>query len=109
VAQRFRLRSVGSFEVDAVFELHRGDTTVGRGPDNRVLFDHPDVSRHHAVLTEDGTRLTIRDGHEGTPSGNGTLVNGREIDAVSGTELQPGDVIRFGSDQVETVVESANA
>lgn len=73
------------------FALPRGRTTLGRsssvlGP---AALDHQRVSRAHASLQWDGTRLRISDEN----SHNGTFVNGARISSV---DAKPGDVIEIG-------------
>jgi hypothetical protein len=105
-APAFRLRSVAAFAPGVVYDLGPGETRVGRSNDSHILLSHPDVSRNHAVLrVDEASRLTIEDGVEGRPSGNGTLVNGKKIAPGHAIELAVGDVIRFGTQEVETVVE----
>ncbi len=88
-SDRFRLvGSVGSTALD--FALPEGETTVGRVPDNGIVIDAPEVSRHHARLTVTGARIAIAD----LGSTNGTYVNGERI---TSTDLVAGDQIRFGS------------
>ena len=49
--------------------------TIGRTPDNTIVFNEPTVSGHHATLmVEDNGSMTLTD-----HSTNGTMVNGRKI------------------------------
>ncbi|MEM6567570.1 MAG: trypsin-like peptidase domain-containing protein [Planctomycetota bacterium] len=68
--------------------------TLGRSPDNDVALEgdsFPSVSGHHArIELEDGV-LQVVD----LDSRNGTLVNGKPIDAPSAVEI--GDQVRLGS------------
>ena len=59
--------------------------TVGRAPDNDIVLDEPNVSRHHAELV-DGTPPVVRD----LGSRNGTRVGDR---LVRRSELAPGAAI----------------
>jgi hypothetical protein len=68
--------------------------TIGRGLDNDVVLEDASVSRHHAQLTRDGSRLEVRD----LGSRNGTWVNAARI-AV--TTVHPGDQVAFGAVQLE--------
>ena len=64
--------------------------TIGRSSDNNIHFDHPAVSRFHAVIERMGKRFRITD----TKSANGVFVNGALID---GDEwLKEGDFIKVG-------------
>jgi hypothetical protein len=64
---------------------------IGRGADNDVVINDPEVSRHHLSLTWDGRRYVIQD--LGTP--NGTFVNGARLTATQA--VQSGDVIGLGA------------
>ena len=71
--------------------LTAGENVVGRDPNLQVWLDSASVSRHHARITIDGTRVTVED----LNSKNGTRVRGNEITAPF--KLADGDEIRFGS------------
>lgn len=59
--------------------------TIGKTPDNRIVFNHDDVSRKHAVLYKNERgEIVIED----SGSTNGTYVNGTK---VTSKVLQPGD------------------
>lgn len=66
--------------------------TIGRLPDNTIMLgDDPQVSRHHAQLSNDNGQYYITD----LNSTNGTYVNGN---LVRGTrKLQMRDVVRLGN------------
>lgn len=64
--------------------------SIGRAADNDVQFDHPAVSRYHAVIKRMGKRFQIRD----TQSANGVYVNGKLIDEQSW--LNQGDYVKIG-------------
>ena len=71
-------------------ELEDGDNLLGREKAVRVWIDDPAVSRHHARIRVSAGRATVQD----LESKNGTLVNGRAIDAP--TSLADGDVLQIG-------------
>lgn len=71
--------------------------TVGRGPDNAILIDHPSVSGRHAQLQRVGDIYRLKD----LDSTNGTQVNGQKVNE---TALRFGDRIRFG--KIEALFES---
>ena len=78
-------------EADLVtHELTRDIVTIGRGPSNQIVIDHPTVSAQHALL------LRVRDSYslKDLNSTNGTQINGVSI---TDAELKDGDKIRFGS------------
>ena len=78
-------------EAASTFVPYRFDTTkkvfsIGRNPDNAIIYNNPAVSRQHAILRRNETSWTIID----TGSKNGVYVNGKD---VTEQELQLGDVI----------------
>lgn len=96
VAPRREMREV-SFQMQATsgrfagqsFTLTTGGSTIGRSPDNTIVLDASDVSRHHARIERSGNHLRIHD----LNSTNGTRVNG---EAIHISDIQPGDEIRIG-------------
>jgi len=74
-----------------VFPIPEGETVVGREATcGLALVAESTVSRRHAVLSRQGSSLTVRD--EG--SSNGTYLNGVKI--AADTVLRPGDQVQFG-------------
>jgi ABC-type multidrug transport system ATPase subunit/predicted component of type VI protein secretion system/F0F1-type ATP synthase membrane subunit c/vacuolar-type H+-ATPase subunit K len=63
---------------------------IGRSEDNSIHFDHPAVSRFHAMIERMGKRFRITD----TQSANGVFVNGVLIEEQAW--LKEGDVIKIG-------------
>ncbi len=68
--------------------------TVGRGLDNDIVLEDASVSRHHAELTREGSRIEVRD----LGSTNGTWVNAARVTAAS---IHPGDELAFGTVHLE--------
>jgi DNA-binding SARP family transcriptional activator len=68
-------------------------TRIGRSPDNDVVLSDAKVSRHHAVVTNDGTTIMVTD----LGSANGVRVLGRRIEPSA--ELRDGDHIRIGDQE----------
>ncbi len=64
--------------------------TIGRSEKNTVQFDHPAVSRYHAVLERMGKRFRVLD----LQSANGVYVNGTLIKGESW--LKAGDRVKVG-------------
>jgi DNA-binding NtrC family response regulator len=87
--QRFRLVMLRGPEVGAFFDIRRGETTVGKGPDNDVVVRDATVSRAHFSVLWDGERYTIRD----NGSTNGTFLEDARIREAF---LRPGARIRAG-------------
>lgn len=72
------------------YTLAIGSTIIGRGEQAQLRLADVGISRRHARLDFDGTRVVLTD----LGSTNGTVVNGQRISAVA---LRPGDVIQFGT------------
>jgi DNA-binding winged helix-turn-helix (wHTH) protein len=81
------------------YPLKEGQNVVGRADDCEVSLELPSISRHHAVITVDGNRITLRD----LRSKNGTFIAGRRIDGT--VDVSDCRQIRLGS--VTLVVLSA--
>ena len=64
-------------------------TKIGRLPDNDLVLDDVNVSRHHAVIIDTGTSFVITD----LRSANGVEVGGERIRGTA--TLADGDVIRI--------------
>src|SRR3954447_9596273 len=64
-------------------------TRIGRLPDNDVVLDDAEVSRHHAVVSDTGTTFVITD----LRSANGVYVQDRRI--RGSVPLSDGDRIRI--------------
>jgi hypothetical protein len=76
---------------EQVISLDRPETVIGRRRETSdVVIHDTNVSRRHARIVHDGSRLTIED----TGSSNGTLVNDERIQGQR--EIGAGDVIRIG-------------
>jgi pSer/pThr/pTyr-binding forkhead associated (FHA) protein len=73
------------------YELRR-DTTIGRDPENDLVFDSKAVSRKHAVITEAGGRWFIED----RGSFNGTILNEARIGSGVPLPLRHSDRIKIG-------------
>ena len=70
-----------------------GAAILGRGATCDILFNHPSVSRQHAVIRCNGDACEIAD----LDSTNGTFVNGTRIQT---SPLRDGDTIWIGSVQI---------
>lgn len=62
----------------------------GRALDSDVVFAHPDVSAHHAVVSRAGDEVVLLD----LRSTNGTTVNGQPV--TRARPLADGDLVGFG-------------
>ena len=70
--------------------------SIGRAEENDLTIEKPTVSRHHAVLTEEGERWFLED----RGSFNGTFLNGSRIQAGAKVPLRHGDRIGLGAESV---------
>jgi pSer/pThr/pTyr-binding forkhead associated (FHA) protein len=74
--------------------LDKGQTNIGRKPDNDIVIDNQAVSGHHAVIKTEGDALVLED----LSSLNGTYLNSQK---VSQAELFNGDLILIGIHTLE--------
>jgi pSer/pThr/pTyr-binding forkhead associated (FHA) protein len=81
----------------ALITLRSGKLYLGRNPDCELSISDPAVSRRHARLWVNPTQIVIED----LGSQNGVHVNGERIQGPR--ELQPGDVIRICSHELQLV------
>jgi len=75
-----------------------GEMRVGRTDDCAITLADPRVSRNHAVLRVEDTRVLLED----MGSANGTLVNGLRL--VGSVELKHGDDVQFDKYKFRLVV-----
>ncbi len=85
------------------FPVRRGETVVGRSPYCTIVLSNTLASRQHCALRFGPDGLTIVD----LGSSNGTLVNGELVRGER--RLEPGDVVRVGTDLLEVVAGSVEA
>jgi ABC-type multidrug transport system ATPase subunit/ABC-type multidrug transport system permease subunit len=64
--------------------------TIGRGSDNDIVLDAPQVSRHHARILRKNKAFFLED----LASANGTFINGKRVGRA---ELGPEDTVSFGT------------
>jgi pSer/pThr/pTyr-binding forkhead associated (FHA) protein len=79
-------------EMDEMYPLRDGITTLGRESDNDIQLIATNISRHHATLTNMPNVCQLED----IGSANGTFVNGDRIKSIV---LKNGDEISF-ADQI---------
>ncbi len=72
------------------YDLVEHQLTIGRSSKSDIQVDHESVSRNHATLKSNDTRITIEDGG----STNGTFVNDEAT--VGALALRNGDFIKIG-------------
>jgi DNA-binding winged helix-turn-helix (wHTH) protein len=82
------------------YPLIEGENVLGRADDCEVSLELASISRHHAVITVDGDRITLRD----LRSKNGTFIRGRRIDGT--VDVSDSRQMRLGS--VTLIIMSAS-
>jgi hypothetical protein len=88
------IASVEGVEIKHVY-LQKDRTTLGRAPDNDIVFDNMVVSGHHCVFDLKGLAdVYIED----LRSTNGTYINGK---MVKRQRLHDGDVVAIGNFRVQ--------
>lgn len=74
----------------AVYPLHEGRETIGRGSDVSITVNDSNLSKEHAVLLYRNKKFIFED----RLSTNGSLLNGKEV--IGQFELHHGDIIEMG-------------
>lgn len=83
---------------EGVYIVPVGETAIGRGDNNHLVFTHPLVSRKHATLVcaADSDRCLLTD----LGSTHGTMLNHERIEANKPTALKSGDLVEIGAFRV---------
>jgi two-component system response regulator AtoC len=90
---RFRLLVLGDNAIAAIHVLpETGTVTIGRDIENTVQIDDDSISRRHAVLHVDCTKLFIED----TGSSNGTTLRESRLAANERTEIGVNELVTLG-------------
>lgn len=93
------IASVEGVEISHVY-LQKDRTTLGRNPDNDIVFDNMVVSGHHCVFELRGLADVFI---EDLRSTNGTYIDGK---MVKRQLLRDGDVIAIGKFRIQFLAES---
>lgn len=90
----WRLQVIRGRDINQVFTIPEGETTVGRSPESGIVLqdEKNTVSRHHAAFIVHGNELRVRD----VGSKNGTKVNGNYVPYHLETLVTDGAEIAFG-------------
>jgi len=80
---------------DGVYVVPVGETAIGRGDNNHLVFAHPLVSRKHVTLTcaDDSDNCLLTD----LGSTHGTMLNHERIESNTPTILASGDIVEIGA------------
>lgn len=79
-------------ELGKKFNLARSTSLVGRSPKTDIQLDEDAVSRNHALIVNEGTRILVRD----LGSTNGTYVNDIQLEKKQDQTLIEGDQVKIG-------------
>jgi pSer/pThr/pTyr-binding forkhead associated (FHA) protein len=71
--------------------------TIGRGSDNSLVINYPDVSRYHAQIATDGVTTYVTD----LDSGNGTFLDNQPLVPNVSVIWQPGMLLQVGSAKIQ--------
>ncbi len=74
------------------YQLSKPNIAIGRSPGNDILLDANAVSRYHATLVLEETRVYLQD----LGSINGTYLDGIQIESNQRAELHGGEEIQIG-------------
>ena len=97
-----RLLIIGGNNRGKEYPLKLGDNSIGRGVDNDIILADIAVSRKHTLVCYEGDDFVVRD----LGSGNGTLLNGKRVDAKP---LADGDQLELGNTLMRFVHPTATA
>jgi type VI secretion system FHA domain protein len=83
------------------YVLQQEKTFIGRSPGNDIVLPDNEkrVSSKHARIDRSGSSLQVTD----LGSTNGTILNGRKVEANSATELKSGDKLAIGLYQLSVM------
>lgn len=89
-AQNYQLVIKTGPSTGEVFPLLTNQVSIGRDPASDIFINNAEVSRHHAVVTQQANGYAIED----QGSMNGTIVDGKRL--IQSYPLIPGDEIKLG-------------
>lgn len=99
-SKRAKLVIIAGHRMGDEFALVRECVTLGRGPNVDLAFDDSSMSRQHAALEFVDQQFRVRD----LGSTNGTFLNGKPVQVG---ELQHGDRLEIGSQELQLIIEDA--
>jgi len=89
--EQYQLVEKGGSEDGRCFQLGVETVIIGRDEYSDIVFDHRELSRHHARLTTMAGAYVLQD----LGSTNGTFIDGKRLDDDP-VILRPGQTIRLG-------------
>lgn len=99
-SKRAKLVAISGDRLGDEFALQQERVMLGRGPNVDLAFDDSAMSRQHAAVEFVDQQFRVRD----LGSTNGSRLNGK---AVQVGELQHGDRIEIGSQELQLIIEAA--
>jgi hypothetical protein len=94
---RWLFKVVAGLDLGRQYLATTAEVKIGRKPENHIYLRDPKVSRFHAAVRINGSRLTLVD----LASTNGTSVNEARIQTEK--RLFPGDRIKVGETVIQVV------
>lgn len=85
--------------VQRTLPLTARGVTIGRGSDNNLVINYPDVSRYHAQIASDGLTAYVTD----LGSGNGTFLDQQPLVPNVSTVWPPGVLLQVGSAKIQLI------
>ena len=77
--------------------IDKDEMIIGRDPTADITITDPLISRKHAKITREGTVIKIED----LGSSNGTVINGKKLEAGNVSKLAKEDMIKLGNSIVK--------
>jgi len=97
-SKRAKLVMIAGNRLGSEFPLERECVILGRDPNVDLPFDDSSMSRQHAAVEFVDRQFRVRD----LGSTNGTLLNGNPVQVG---ELQHGDRLELGSQELQLIIE----
>ncbi len=82
--------------------LKEDSISIGRSPDNVIVFDDPGISRYHAIVSKTSEGYVVTD----LESTYGTYLNDKKLSPSNSQNLANGDTIKIGNFRLRFQVEA---
>ena len=99
----YRITVIEPNGVQRALPLQRDGLVVGRGTENGLTINYPDISRRHTYISFDGGQCYVTD----LESGNGTYLGSDRLTPQEPTPWAPGTPLRLGGVTIQLVQEHA--